>query len=359
MTKLLIVDDSALVRKLLGKVFAAEPDFEVAFARSGSEALNVAKTFVPDVMTLDIHMPGMSGLACLDRIMVEQPCPVVMVASVTKEGADETLQALQLGAVDFVQKPQGAVSLHIDEWAPILIETVKTAAATKLKSTLRLRERVRHRIDGSSRSPTPRKRRNRDLSEMPMIGNGVVIVGASTGGPPALELFLTSLRGSFSWPILIAQHMPGSFTGPLARRLNAASALTIVEVFEPIAIEPGTVYIGRGDADIIVSRRGGQLVAMAAPALPGYPWHPSVDRLMRSVMEHFEPSQLIGVLLTGMGNDGAEAMATLKLAGGFTIAESEETAVVWGMPGALVKIDGASRILAIQDIAEMLTTVTP
>jgi two-component system chemotaxis response regulator CheB len=357
--KLLVVDDSALVRKLLGKVFAAEPEFSVAFARTGIEALEQLKTLRPDVITLDVHMPEMSGLACLDRIMVEHPCPVVMVSSVTEEGADATLEALRLGAVDFVQKPIGPVSLHIHDWAPILISRVKIAAGTKLNSTLRLRERVRHRIDGTQVRVPRRRAKLSDLSFAAATGEGLVVIGASTGGPPALELLLTSLPGTFSWPILIAQHMPASFTGSLARRLDAICQLSIKEVFEATPLVPGTAYIGRGDADLIVSRRAGGLVAMSAPLQQDYPWHPSTNRLVRSALEHFEPSQLIGVLLTGMGNDGAEAMAILSGSGGKAIAESEETAIVWGMPGALVKIGGATSVLPLQDIAAQLVRMVP
>jgi two-component system, chemotaxis family, protein-glutamate methylesterase/glutaminase len=354
--KLLLVDDSALVRKLLGRVFSGEADFDVRFARNGREALEELKIFGPDVVTLDIHMPEMDGLACLDRIMVERPCPVVMVSSLTAEGAEATLAALRLGAVDFVSKPVGAVSLHIEEWAPELLMKVRGAATAKLKSSLRLQERIRHRIGattpGSHRAePTgPRQR--------PAAGEGLVLVGTSTGGPPALEALLTSLPASFPWPILVAQHMPATFTGPLARRLDGICALNVVEVVRTAALESGTVYVGRGNADLIVSRRPAGLVAMAAPAVD-YPWHPSVDRLVRSAMNHLPARQLIGVLMTGMGNDGVEAMTLLHADGGRTIAESEDTAVVWGMPGDLVKAGGADWIVPLPKIAECLTNLVP
>jgi two-component system chemotaxis response regulator CheB len=186
----------------------------------------------------------------------------------------------------------------------------------------------------------------------------VVLVGTSTGGPPALETLLTSLPADFPWPILVAQHMPASFTGALASRLDKICALTVVEVAQPMLIEAGCVYIGRGDADLILSRRPAGLTAMAAPPLK-YPWHPSTDRLVRSAMEQLPPSQLIGVLMTGMGDDGAEAMAALRAGGGRTIAESQETAVVWGMPGELVRRDGADYVLPVQQIADQLRRLAP
>jgi two-component system chemotaxis response regulator CheB len=181
-----------------------------------------------------------------------------------------------------------------------------------------------------------------------------VLVGTSTGGPPALEALLTGLPASFPWPIIIAQHMPATFTGPLARRLDGLSRLAVQEVRDPIVLKPGHAYIGRGDADVIVSRRGAGLVAMAAPAQAEYPWHPSTDRLVRTALNYMAPSQLIGVLMTGMGNDGAEAMALIHAGGGKTIAEAEETAVVWGMPGELVKANAADFVVPLHRIAAEL-----
>jgi len=352
--KVLVVDDSALVRKLIGQVFSTQPDFEVQFARNGLEALAAITEFDPNVVTLDVHMPEMDGLACLDRIMIQHPCPVVMVSSMTDDGAEATLEALRLGAVDFVAKPTGAVSLRINELAPELIGKVRAAATAKLKTSLRLRERVRFRMGAGP--PAGRAALSKKVAA---TGDGLVLVGTSTGGPPALEQLLTGLPASFPWPVLIAQHMPASFTGQFARRLDALCAVTVKEVSEPVPLEPGTAYIGRGDADMIVTRRGGGLVAMAAPAQPGYPWHPSTDRLVRSALNYMPPKQLVGVLMTGMGNDGAEAMALLHEKGGKVIAEAEETAVVWGMPGELVKLNGADYILPLPEIAENLLKLVP
>jgi two-component system chemotaxis response regulator CheB len=357
--KVLVVDDSALVRKLFGGVLADEADFEVQFARNGLEALDQLESFRPDVITLDVHMPQMNGLECLDRIMVERPCPVVMVSSLTAEGADATLEALRLGAVDFVPKPEGAVSLRIDAFAPKLVQKIRAAATAKLRASARLRERVQHRMSGAS--PVRRERGISDAREASVRahGEGLVLVGTSTGGPPALEALLTPLPATFPWPILVAQHMPASFTGPLAKRLDGICAVRVVEVADPVLVEPGCVYIGRGDADLVVARRAAGLVAMAAPSQASYPWHPSTDRLVRSALEHVAASQLIGILMTGMGNDGAEAMSDLHAKGGKTIAEAEETAVVWGMPGELVKAGGADWIVPLAKIADRLLQMIP
>ena len=356
MIKLLAVDDSALMRKLLGQVFSSEPDFEVRLARNGLEALELAKSFRPDVITLDVHMPQMDGLECLDRLMIERPCPVVMLSSLTAEGADATLEAFRLGAVDFVAKPAGAVSLRMDEFVPELLTKVRSAANVKLSTSLRLRERVRHRIGGvprSARLRPPRLHAHRTAPADFPGGEALVLVGTSTGGPPALEDLLSGMPADFPWPIVVAQHIPASFTGPLAKRLDKLCAISVVEVTEPVSLQPGYAYIGRGDDDIVITRTP-NLAAMPAPPEPDYLWHPSVDRLVRTAMAHMQPARLIGVLMTGMGDDGAKAMCSLREQGGRTIAESEATAVVWGMPGELVRLNGADFVVPLSKISQRL-----
>jgi len=357
--RILVVDDSALVRKLFGRVLAEETDLEVRFARNGIEALAQLDEFRPDVITLDVQMPEMDGLECLDRIMVQRPCPVVMVSTITAEGAEATLNALQLGAVDFVEKPSGAVSLRMEEFAPTFKSKIRAAAAARVPASRRLRERVQFRA-GTALAPRPR--RTVEIADVPVEaaqGNGIVLVGTSTGGPPALEALLTPLPATFPWPILVAQHMPSAFTGPLARRLDGICALQVVEAAVPLPLEAGKVYIGRGDADIVLSRRAGVLTVLAAPEKTDYPWHPSTDRLVRSAMALVPATQLIGVLMTGMGNDGAVAMTELRAGGGATIAEAEETAVVWGMPGELARAGGATFVLPLQKIAQRLQSLVP
>jgi two-component system chemotaxis response regulator CheB len=357
--RLLIVDDSPLMRRLLGGVFTAEGDFEIAFARNGVEALEQLQAFKPDVITLDVHMPEMDGLACLDRIMLERPCPVVMVSSLTEAGTSVTLEAFELGAVDFITKPDRAISLEMETLAPRIVETVRAASRARLPSSLRLAERVRLR--SGLGHPTPDAAPRRSVPASPpkrrikaASAHGVVLIGVSTGGPPALDTVLSRLPADFPWPIVVAQHMPGSFTGPLARRLDKLCALNVTEAALPMPLAPGHVYIGKGDADVIVSVRPGGPVVLAAPSLPEHRWHPSVDRLVDSAMQHFAPERLVGVLMTGMGNDGAEAMARLKEQGGRTIAEAEESAVVWGMPGELVRRGGAQVVAPLEQIADRI-----
>jgi two-component system, chemotaxis family, protein-glutamate methylesterase/glutaminase len=354
MLKLLIADDSALMRKCLGEIFKAEGDFDVSFARNGAEALAMAKSIAPDVITLDVNMPEMDGITCLSRIMVECPKPVVMVSSITSEGAEVTLQALSLGAVDFIPKPDGTVSLHIDKIKVDLVAKVRIAAKARISKSRGLLERVRHRtqsVEALKRSAVS----VRNIGRKPAgpVG-GLVLIGVSTGGPGAIETLLSRLPREFPWPILIAQHMPQSFTGVFARRINDMSEIEVVEVTHPMPLHGGVAYIGRGDADFLIGLRGGVLTAIPFPASPLHNWHPSVERLVASALEHVAPEQLLGVMLTGMGDDGAATMAELRSRGGRTIAESEDTAVVWGMPGELVKRGGATLVLPIHRVADQL-----
>jgi two-component system chemotaxis response regulator CheB len=354
--RLLIVEDSALMRKLLGRIFSAQPDFEIEFARNGLEALQIIGDFRPSVVTLDVHMPVMNGLACLDRIMLEHPCPVVMVSSMTEEGAEETLAALEIGAVDFIAKPTGAISLGIDELAPRLVEKVRMAAAAPIRKSRRLSERVRLSSQpkalatATSSSPSVRTAK----SGYRLDASGLIMIGTSTGGPPALDAVLTQLPADLHWPVVVAQHMPASFTGALARRLDRVCPMPVMEVEQRTKLAGGHIYIAKGDADIVITSRSGSLVATAAPADNAYRWHPSVDRLVRSAMNHVPATNIVGILMTGMGNDGAAAMTELKAAGGYTIAEAEETAIVWGMPGELVRANGATSVERLEDIGQVL-----
>lgn len=353
MIKLLIADDSALMRKLLEEIFRAEGDFDVRLARDGNEALELVRSFDPHVVTLDVQMPGLDGIRCLSRIMIELPRPVVMISSLTGEGADTTLEALDLGAVDFIAKPRGAVSLEIDQLRPILVEKVRGAAKAKIRQTLRLQERIRHQFhkSGVSKRQRPPPPPARLVSKRRESSASVVLVGTSTGGPAALDVVLPQIPGGFPWPVVVAQHMPASFTAAMAKRLNGVCELDVVEVNRPMLLEAGRVHIARGDADIVIVRRAAGVHAMPVPARRDYPWHPSVERMVASALEIYDAERIIGVLMTGMGRDGADAMKELHERGGRTIAEAESTAVVWGMPGELIKAGGAGLVRPVDEIA--------
>lgn len=356
MIKLLIADDSALMRKLLEGIFRDEGDFDIQVARNGVEALALVRSFDPHVVTLDVQMPDMDGLSCLSQIMIQAPRPVVMISSLTAEGADATLEAIELGAVDFIAKPDGTVSLAIDRLRPVLIEKVRGAVKAKIRPTLRLKERIRHQFRGagvlseSTRLVRPPARRGGKHS-----APGLILIGTSTGGPAALDVVLPQLPKQLSWPVVVAQHMPASFTAAFANRLDRNCELKVVEVSRPMPLHPGTIYIGRGDADVVVSTRSSGLHAMPVPAQRDYPWHPSVERMVRSALDHYDATRLVGVLMTGMGRDGADAMTELRHRGGRTVAEAESTAVVWGMPGELVKSGGAELVKPVDEIAAIIS----
>ena len=355
MIKLLIVDDSALMRRQLKAIFMAEGDFQVEMARHGQEAVELNRTFEPDVITLDINMPQMDGLTALSLLMAERPVPVVMVSSLTEKGAIATLEALNLGAVDYIPKPGGTISLSIAEVEAEIIAKVRAAAGARIRKSRGLATRIRGNLSvRETAKPSPRP----STSPLPMgeeaDGDGLVIIGVSTGGPRTLEEILPLLPADFPWPVLVAQHMPPSFPRPFAERMNSLCALEVLELRRPLELRPGQIHIGRGGADIVVVQRAGKRLVSARPESPEMLWHPSVELLGRSVLQHCNPRRVIGVMLTGMGYDGAESFTELKRRGGRTIAESEQSAVVFGMPAELIKRGGATTVLPVERIAEQI-----
>ena len=353
MIKLLIVDDSALMRRQLMTLFQAEGDFEIRQARNGDEAVRENGEFEPDVVTLDINMPEMDGLTALSLIMAERPVPVVMVSSLTNEGALATFEALNLGAVDYVSKPGGTISLSIDRITEQLVAKVRSAARARLKGKGLTAAGVVRRMRDE------RKKTGRESSAPQRTGSatdGLLVIGASTGGPRALEIVLSGLPADFPWPVLVAQHMPAAFTKPFAERLNLCCSLPVMEVSKTLPLEAGKIYIGRGGADMLLTSRAGKLHILPAPENSQYHWHPSVELLGRSVLQHYDPKRVTAVLLTGMGYDGSDAFTEIKKRGGRTIAESEESAVVYGMPAELVSKGGASLILAAEDVAAQVAS---
>lgn len=341
--KILVVDDSALMRKLLREIFEKE-GFEVLTARNGVEAIELNNTFQPDLITLDINMPEMDGLTALSHIMIQRPVPVIMVSSLTEEGALATFEALNLGALDYVTKPGGTISLNIDKIKDELILKVNAA----LKSRLRTGQLIR-------KIRAEREKLTKPKSEPLLSQNeGVVLIGVSTGGPRTLEEILPELPEDFPLPVVVAQHMPATFTKSFAERLNAVCKLNVTEVNRPLPLERGNIYIGKGEADVVIVRRTDKLMVQPKPENPKFLWHPSVEVLGRSAIENIDPKRIIAVMLTGMGYDGSDAFAEIKKRGGKTIAESEETAVVFGMPRELIEKDGATVILPAQEIARQI-----
>jgi two-component system chemotaxis response regulator CheB len=300
MIKLLIVDDSALMRRHLVQLFEQEADFKVLAVRNGVEALRELNEFDPDVITLDVNMPEMDGLTCLSRIMVQRPKPVVMVSSLTQAGAEATFEALELGAVDFIHKPDGTISRDIVRIQHELIMKVRSAATSRVRRSRGLTSRLAGGRTGASPAPVAKP-----STAMQRDKTGIVLVGVSTGGPGTLEEILPLLPAGFPWPVVVAQHMPASFTGVFARRLDSLCQVQVMEVTRQTVLEGGNVYIARGDADLVFTRTGLGVVALPAPASAQHLWHPSVTRMVESAMNARPPELLVGVQLTGMGDDGA------------------------------------------------------
>lgn len=366
--KVLVVDDSALMRRLLSAVLT-QAGWTVAVARNGREGVEQLLEWQPDVVTLDINMPEMDGLTALSLMMQARPTPIVMVSSLTEKGAQATMEALALGAVDFIAKPGGTISLSIDDIQALLLEKVRTASRIRLRPgrpAAAMPAPVQRAPRPALARPAPASPRTTtsapaSASPAPLRGGmgrcpGLVLIGISTGGPRTLEDVLPQLPADFPWPVLVAQHMPPNFTLAFAQRMDRMCALEVVEVGEPMPLEPGRIHIGRGGTDLVVVERLGRLVAQPRPESPGHPWHPSADVMVESAMRVLPASQLVGVLMTGMGFDGAQAMAELKARGGRTIAEAESSCVVFGMPSELIQRGGASVVLPSQDVARQLRT---
>ncbi len=354
--KLLIVDDSALMRKQLGELFEQAGGFAVAFARNGREAVSMNLEFAPDVVTLDINMPELDGLSALAEMMLARPVPVIMLSSLTAQGALATFEALALGAVDYVAKPGGTISLGIDALRAELVAKVRGAAKAKVRGPDGAPTATSTRTAGRTVARPAEPAEPACASTVPLDARqpGVVVIGVSTGGPRTLERILPQLPAHFPWPVVVAQHMPTSFTAPFAERLGWLCALRVVEAAQPMPLAAGTVYVCKGGADSIFTTRNGRPTLVSRPPDATQLWHPSVSLLGASALQLYAPQAIVGVMLTGMGSDGAEAFADIRQAGGRTIAESEQSAVVFGMPAELIRRGGASSVLPADRIAGQL-----
>ena len=345
-TSVLVVDDSALMRRAIKGILEESGGFEVHTARNGADALDQIDRIRPDVVTLDVNMPEMDGMTCLSKIMTERPTPVVMVSSLTERNALITLEALELGAVDYVAKPGGTVSLNMTEVSRELVSKVKGAAQARSGRARGLTDRIR---SASAATPVAAPSRPGRTGEVDLV-----LIGSSTGGPALLAEVLPRLPATLGAPVVVAQHIPASFTATLARRLDELCQLRVYEVDRIMNVQPGCIYLGKGSADVVVARRTDGLIVKSVPAGAEYRWHPSVDRMVASARRHIADERLVCALLTGMGDDGATEMAAVRAGGGRTIAEAEETAVVWGMPGELARRGGATEVLPSYAIAERL-----
>jgi two-component system chemotaxis response regulator CheB len=337
--RVLVVDDSALMRKLIPQMLEADSSIDVVgTAMDGTFCLKKIEELQPNVVTLDLQMPGMNGIDTLKEIMRRHPLPVIVVSSHSTEGASVTLKALGLGAFDFVTKPQDA-SAHMGETAAELISKIKAAVDCKIVRPGAFRAGVPPaKILNGKSAPPPSK---------------LVAIGISTGGPQALEFLLAQLPPDFPGTIVIVQHMPEGFTDMFARRLDELCSLRVKEAQSGDVLEAGRVLVCPGSRHMKVKRLTmGDIVVLSDEArVNGH--RPSVDVLFQSVAQEFGP-HAIAALMTGMGDDGAEGLGAVKKAGGVTIAQSEESCVVFGMPKAAIERGYATRVVALDVLASTL-----
>ncbi|MDF2814964.1 MAG: two-component system protein-glutamate methylesterase response regulator [Paenibacillus sp.] len=360
--KILVVDDSVFMRKIIADLIGEDPRFEVVdTARNGKEAVQKTKLLTPDAITLDIEMPEMNGLDALRLIMAEQPTPVIMLSSLTEEGAKETIEALEIGALDFVRKPSGSVSLDLFKVKEILMEKLGVAVNSKVRANPTHKP---PQVKGEPKTPARSSLHNSPFTVPPTSFPGsadsskveqLVAIGTSTGGPRALYEVLTNLPGRFPAPIVIVQHMPPNFTRSLAQRLDANSEIRVVEAAHGMQLENATAYIAPGGWHMGIERidKIGYQVRLNKDE-PRGGHRPCVDTMFETLIPLVELKRHI-VVLTGMGSDGAQSMLGLRNAGAVqTIAESSETCVVYGMPRAAYELGGAMIELPLNEIAPRL-----
>ena len=347
----LIVDDSAIIREFLRTVLEAEPDIHVvATAADAFLARDKFLRYRPDVVTLDIEMPRMNGLDFLRKLMSAHPTPVVMFSSQTQHGAEATLKALALGAVDFVPKPLHNLRDHLDSLGNIMVEKVRIAAKAKVAP---------RRLSGIAPAVPPKFAVGQvvPLAPAPPRKGGpmVVLIGASTGGTVALEEVLGALPAD-SPPIAVVQHMPENFTDAFAKRLNENSLITIQEARNGQPLPPGVCLIAPGGKHLLLenSSKGYYVTVKDGPPVNRH--KPSVDVLFRSGVNSAGPN-VLAIIMTGMGDDGARALNELRQIGAYTVAQNKETCVVYGMPRAAIEIGAAERIAPLEHIAPLITNM--
>ncbi|MBF0398606.1 MAG: chemotaxis response regulator protein-glutamate methylesterase [Desulfobacterales bacterium] len=340
--RVLVCDDSALMRTSLKKIIESDPELSViASARDGEDAIQKARDLKPDVITMDINMPGIDGITALQIIVSEGIAPVLMVSSLTQQGVSTTFEALALGAFDYVAKPGGTVSVQLSAVAHEIIQKIKAAVRP---GTLRKLKRK------TSLSNVPTKIQ-KISSKKSKTGFKAIAMGISTGGPKTLFDVLPFLPRDLNAPIFLVQHMPAKFIPSFADRIDKNCQMKCVVAEAATKVEPGIIYLGKGDYHLTLFGKTTHNILIRNTTKPKQLFMPSVDIMMRSVLEVFG-ADTIGVLMTGMGDDGADAMVEITRAGGITIAESEESAIVFGMPQEAIKRGGARIIKPAWEIAD-------
>lgn len=336
--RVLVVDDSAFMRKVLTDIINAELNMEVAgTAKNGKEALQLIQEIKPDVVTMDIEMPVMDGLTALEIAMKESPVPIVMLSSLTKEGAEATLKALELGAVEFIAKPSSVFKVSTDDVKRELLEKIGIAA--RLNVTPK-------RVPIVPRTPrAPFKYTGTSALHK------IIAIGTSTGGPKALQSVIPNLPKNLDAPVLIVQHMPPGFTKSLAERLNSMSELTVKEAEHGDILKPGWCYVAPGDRHLRVTKEANQyrIVLGNDPPVTGH--KPSCDAMFASLAE-LGTKNIVAVIMTGMGADGAKGLVSIRENKNFVIAQDEESCVVFGMPKSAIKLNAVDKVVPLDAISD-------
>lgn len=373
-TKLLVVDDSAFMRKLISDFFSDHLHIEViGTARNGKDAIKKIEQLKPDVVTMDVEMPEMNGMEALKEIMRKYPLPVIMLSSTTKRGAENTLMAMEYGAVDFVAKPSGSISLDLHKIKDELVRKVEEASkvtVSKLKKPFHkstvASQAIRHSFNNeesklrSLAKPTVNSDASIKKTEWSKTSKKIILIGTSTGGPRALQEVITKIPANVGAPILIVQHMPAGFTKSLAARLDQLSEIDVKEAEQGDLLQKGTAYIAPGGYHLKLRKVGSSFAVVLDDQEPPRAGHrPSVDVMFENVSQYSEFDK-IAVIMTGMGYDGSKGLVSLKKTGNVTaIAESAETCIVYGMPKAAVETQLVDEVADVDDIAQTIMKYMP
>jgi two-component system chemotaxis response regulator CheB len=354
--RVLVVDDSSFMRGVIARTVASDPRFEVVGqAGDGVEALSLVKQLAPDVISMDFNMPGVNGAEATRRILAEKPVPIVMLSAHTKEGASATIEALSAGAVDFVPKPEGEVSAHLGDVKEALLTKLATASGVNLRASP-VAASSPAASEGSSPFGSPAPQSSRAPRSLP-VGHRLIVIASSTGGPAALVKLLPELelaRRELKTSLIIVQHLPAGFTRALADRLAERAGYPVCEVDRDdpstLALEPGRAYVAAGGSHLVLDRGGRLRLTDAAPV---HGVRPAADVTLASAAQHFG-ARCLGIVLTGMGKDGARGLASVKAAGGATIAQDKATSTVYGMPKAALELGVVDTVAPLERIAPVV-----
>ncbi len=338
--KVLIVDDSALIRSLMTEIIGSQPDMEVVGAAPDPlVAREMIKKTNPDVLTLDVEMPKMDGLEFLEKLMRLRPMPVLMVSSLTERGSEITMRALELGAVDFITKPKISIQSGMMEYAELIAEKIRIVARARIKTRAQVMADAKHQ--GGAQTPALRS---------PLISSEkLIIVGASTGGTEAIKTFLMKMPADCPG-ILITQHMPEGFTKSFAKRLDGLCQISVCEAEGGERVLPGHAYIAPGHSHLLLARSGANYMTQLNQEEPVNRHRPSVDVLFRSAAQ-YAGKNAVGVILTGMGKDGAAGMLAMKEAGSYNFAQDEASCVVFGMPREAIAIGATDEVASLNELS--------